>query len=210
MQLPLRGLYAVTDDNLIPSATLVDTVERAIVGGAQIVQYRSKSKDNVLRVEQARALRTLCQKYHVMFIVNDDISLAQMVNADGVHLGMHDTLVSTARILLSDHFIIGVSCYNQLSLAQEAMDAGATYVAFGSFFQSPTKPNAVVADLGVLREARKKLTCPLVAIGGITPENAQSLITAGADCLAVIHGLFAQVNVTTAAQRYARLFNSFN
>ncbi len=200
---PLRGLYAITDNKLIKAEQLTDTVEKAIIGGAKIIQYRDKSNNQQLRFKQAQALHKRCQKYKIPLIINDDITLAQQIGAEGVHIGKNDVELGAARTILGDNAIIGVSCYNQLSLAQQAVEAGATYVAFGSFFVSRTKSQAVRCSVDVLRQARKALNCPLVAIGGITPDNGAELIAAGADCLAVIHGLFGQADVTAAAQRYA-------
>ena len=203
----LRGLYAITDSDLIPAEQLVDTVKLALVGGARIIQYRDKTNDNKRRLEQAQALKQLCQQYQAAFIINDDVKLAQQVNA-GVHLGKEDQPLSSARAILGNDAIIGISCYNQLSLAQQAVQAGATYVAFGSFFSSQIKPNAVHANLNLLRQARQSFQTPIVAIGGITPDNGAELIKAGADSLAVIQGLFGQPDVTAAAQHYARLFST--
>jgi thiamine-phosphate pyrophosphorylase len=205
MQLPLRGLYAITD-NLIPNKRFIYAVEQAIIGGAKVIQYRDNSNDREQRKNQAKALYRLCQKYQIPLIINDDVKLAQRIGADGVHIGKNDAELSTARAMLGDDAIIGVSCYNQLSLAQQAVEAGATYVAFGRFFSSHTKPQAVSCSVDVLRQARQTLNCPLVAIGGITPDNGAELIKAGADCLAVIHGLFGQADITAAAQRFAQLF----
>ncbi|BAP56639.1 thiamine monophosphate synthase [Thioploca ingrica] len=204
--IPLRGLYAITDSHLIPSFRFVATVEEAIQGGARVVQYRDKSDNKKQRFQQAQALHHLCQQYQIPLIINDDVDLAQQVGAEGVHLGKEDAQLTTVRARLGHDVIIGVSCYNQLALAQDAVAAGATYVAFGRFFQSHTKPNAVVAHLDLLRQARQLLHCPIVAIGGITPDNGKQLITAGADCLAVIQGVFGQPNRSAAAQRYAQLF----
>ncbi|MDM8560629.1 thiamine phosphate synthase [Candidatus Parabeggiatoa sp. HSG14] len=202
----LNGLYAITDNNLIPQERFVETVECAIVGGARIIQYRDKSNDKIQRFEQAQALSHLCQKYKIPLIINDDVELAQQIRADGVHLGKEDAKFSKARAILGTDAIIGVSCYNQLSLAQQAVKEGASYVAFGRFFISRIKPQAVHAHVDLLSQARKTFNCPLIAIGGITPDNGAELIAAGADCLAVIHGLFGQTDVTIAAQRYTELF----
>lgn len=206
MQLPLYGLYAITDSDLIPAAQFIETIEQAIMGGAQVIQYRDKSHDKVRQLEQAQAIRDLCQKYQIPFLINDNVALAQQVEADGVHLGNNDVEIATARILLGDDAIIGASCYNQMDLARQALEEGATYVAFGRFFDSATKPEAVHASVDLLREAKEIFDCPLVAIGGITPDNGAELIAAGADCLAVIQGVFGQTDVITAAQRYAQLF----
>ncbi len=206
----LHGLYAITDNTLIKTKQFIDTVEQAIIGGVKIIQYRDKSKDNKRRFKQAQALRHLCQQYKIPLIINDDVTLAQQVNADGVHIGKEDADLSTARAVLGDEAIIGVSCYNQLSLAHQAINASANYVAFGRFFNSRIKPQAVSCSVEVLREAHKTLNAPIVAIGGITPDNGAELIGAGADCLAVIQGLFGQTDVITAAQRYTQLFYKEN
>ncbi len=202
----LHGLYAITDNYLIGATEFVETVEQAILGGAQVIQYRDKSDNQTQRFEQAQALCQLCQRYQVPFIVNDDIELARQIHADGVHLGKEDIDLVTARAILGESAIIGVSCYNQFALAQRAVTFGASYVAFGRFFPSQIKPNAVGAHPDLLRQARHAFTCPLVAIGGITPDNGAELIAAGADCLAVIQGVFGQPDVKAAAQRYAQLF----
>jgi thiamine-phosphate pyrophosphorylase len=206
MQHSLHGLYAITDSTIIPPTRFVETVEQAIIGGARIIQYRDKSENHFLRLKLVQDLRQLCRQYHIPLIINDNMALAQSIGADGIHLGKHDTNVATARAVLGKDIIIGSSCYNQLSLAQQAVANGATYVAFGSFFASTLKPEAVRASLDLLREARQILTCPIVAIGGITPDNGADLVVAGADCLAVIQGLFGQSDVTAAAQRYAQLW----
>ncbi len=204
----LRGLYAITDNKLIKTKEFVNKVEQAIIGGAKIIQYRDKSQNYQLRLEQAQALSQLCKKYQIPLIINDDVTLAKQVGADGVHLGKDDVDIATARAQLGKQAIIGISCYNQLSLALDAVKAGANYVAFGRFFNSATKPNAIGCSVEILREARQRLNCPLVAIGGVTPDNGNELIKAGADCLAVISGLFGQADVTAAAQKYAKIYAS--
>ncbi len=202
----LRGLYAITDSRLIPKDKFISTVEQAIIGGASVVQYRDKTDDDKRRFEQALALNQLCQEYKRLLIINDDVELAREVGADGVHIGQDDASLNTARAVLGEQAIIGVSCYNQFALAQEAVEAGASYVAFGRFFSSQIKPDAVQANVDLLHEARENLNCPIVAIGGITPDNGAQLLAAGADSLAVIQGLFGQADVMVVAQRYARLF----
>jgi thiamine-phosphate pyrophosphorylase len=202
-----RGLYAIADTGLIGS-DLMDRVAQAIQGGASVVQYRSKEPDPLCCSEDARALLALCRRHGVPLIINDDVALAEIVGADGVHVGRDDASLAEARAVLGPRALIGVSCYNSLERALEAQAAGADYVAFGRFFASLTKPNAVSADLSLLREVRKKISIPIVAIGGITPENGRALIEAGADMLAVIHGLFGHPNVTYAASCYTKLFQS--
>jgi thiamine-phosphate pyrophosphorylase len=200
----LRGLYAITPDDAGPDLTR--RVELAIAGGARVIQYRDKSRDLARRRTQAQALSDLCRATGTRLIVNDDPALAAAVDADGVHLGRNDGDPAQARRLLGPRAIIGVSCYDRLELALAAQAAGADYVAFGSFFPSATKPDAVRAEPDLLRRAHAVLGLPLVAIGGITPQNGAALIAAGADLLAVVSGVFSAPDPRAAAAAYARLF----
>ncbi len=203
----LRGLYVITDRALLADR-LVEAVGQALAGGARIVQYRDKGADPARRQDEAQALLALCRRHGVPLLINDDVALAQAVGADGVHLGRDDAAVPAARARLGKQAIIGVSCYNRLDLARAAQDAGADYVAFGRFFPSQTKPNAVPAPLELLREAKQFLRIPIAAIGGVAPENGAALVQAGAGMLAVIHGVFGQPDIQTAAARYAALFDT--
>ena len=203
-QIKIRGLYAITPDE-VDTAELLYKVRLALLGGAGVLQYRNKIADASLRAEQAGALRRLTREFGVPLIVNDDAALARHVEADGVHLGGEDGSVAEARALLGDAGIIGVSCYNRLPLAQEAVQQGADYVAFGAFFSSGVKPEAVVATLELLRQARQELNVPIVAIGGITVQNGAQLIEAGADALAVISAVFAAADIQGAARQFADL-----
>lgn len=203
MNLP-RGLYVITDTQLIPQDNFVATVEQAILGGARVVQYRDKSLPAATRYQQAYELHELCQRHAIPLIINDDVELARQVGAEGVHLGKNDDWTRVTQ--LKTELNVGVSCYNQVALAHYAVTQGASYVAFGSFFASATKPHATPAQLEILQQARHSITCPIVAIGGITPENAHLLVELGADNLAVVSGVFGQSDVQTAAARYARLF----
>jgi len=203
---PIKGLYAITPD--VPdTAELLRKTRMVLLGGARVLQYRNKAVDAPLRMEQARALRELTQEFSVPLIVNDDAELAQQVQADGVHLGNEDGSVVEARALLGSGKIIGVSCYNRLALAHQAVLQGADYVAFGSFFASSVKPDAVVASLGLLRQARSEFALPLVAIGGITLQNGKQLLEAGADALAVISAVFDATDIRAAAQDFSKLFS---
>jgi thiamine-phosphate pyrophosphorylase len=204
--MPLKGLYAITDRQLASDGDVSRQVEQALAGGARLVQYRDKREDRERRQREARSLLQLCRSYSAPLIINDDLELAAAVAADGVHLGKDDPTISLARERLGPQAIIGVSCYNNLDLALEAQAQGADYVAFGRFFSSNTKPLAVQADVQLLRRARPLLQIPIVAIGGITPENGGPLVAAGADMLAVIHGLFGQPDIRTACQRFTTLF----
>lgn len=202
-----RGLYAITDSLLLSDGQLLTAVEQALRGGARLVQYRDKSDDIARRLHQAHILNALCQRYQAPLIINDDVELAAQVGAAGVHVGRDDPALATARTRLGENALIGVSCYDRLDLAITAAQAGADYVAFGAFFPSPTKPTEIRASLELLKEARQTLQVPIVAIGGITPDNAPSLLAAGADALAVISAVFAQPDIEAAARRFAVLFD---
>ena len=201
-----QGLYAITDALLITDDLLLHAVEEALLGGAQLLQYRDKSGDPLRQLAQAKALNALCQRYNVPLIINDDVELAAVAGAAGVHIGRDDANVAAARSRLGKAALIGVSCYNRLELALAAEQAGADYVAFGAIFPSPTKPGETRASVALLREARAALRIPIAAIGGITPDNAPLLLDVGADMLAVVSGVFAQPDIRAAAARYAALF----
>lgn len=203
----IQGLYVITDNRPQSTAPLLGQVEQAISGGARVIQYRDKGLDHEQRQQQAQALRELCHQHGATLIINDDPQLALQVGADGVHLGQDDVSITSARKLLGKQAIIGISCYNQLDNAIQAEQAGADYVAFGSFYPSPTKPEAKIATLPLLQQARQQLSIPIVAIGGITADNGARLISAGATALAIISGIFAQTDITTAARTYTRLFD---
>jgi len=201
-----EGLYAITDSSLIPVEHLAMAVEKVISGGAVMIQHRDKGEDPGERRQQALALVRICRRHQVPFIINDDALLARDVGADGVHLGKDDLAPGAARQMLGQNAIIGVSCYNRPERALMAQNEGADYVAFGRFFASSSKPAAVQARPAMVAQVRGQIHVPIVAIGGITPENGLALIQAGADMLAVIHGVFGQPDPQSAAGRYAALF----
>lgn len=187
---------------------LTDTVEQAILGGIQILQYRNKTSPLEQRQEEAQALSRLCKKHNILFIVNDDVALAIKVNADGVHLGQSDTRIDDARKSLGKNKIIGITCHNKIELAQKAQHDGADYVAFGRFYHSQTKPNATQANLSLISNARKLVSIPIVAIGGITHDLAPSLLKEGANMLAIAHGIFGQSDVLHATRHFVKIFNT--
>jgi thiamine-phosphate pyrophosphorylase len=201
---PIKGLYAITPDEA-DTVELLRKVRLALSGGARVLQYRNKAAGAVLRLEQARALRELTHEFSVPLIINDDAMLARQVDADGVHLGGQDGSVAAARAVLRGGKLIGVSCYNRMALAYEAVRQGADYVAFGSFFVSAIKPGAVTASPDLLRQARREISLPLVAIGGITVQNCTQLLEAGADALAVISAVFGAADIQDAARQFANL-----
>ncbi len=183
----IQGLYGITPNNNLNIAL----IERVITEHqVNILQYRHKTNDDQLKLNEAQQLLDLCLTHNTLFIVNDDINLCEKVGADGVHLGHNDTSINIAREQLGEKAIIGVSCYNQLQLACEAEAMGANYVAFGALFRSITKPTASHCPLAVIKSAKQKLNLPIVGIGGITFENKESAFEVGCDAVAMLKGLF--------------------
>ncbi|WP_017903152.1 thiamine phosphate synthase [Pseudomonas asplenii] len=201
----LRGLYAITDSQLL-AGKLLAYVEAALEGGVTLLQYRDKSTDDARRLREAEALLRLCERYGTQLIINDDAELAARLGV-GVHLGQTDGPLTPARALLGSRAIIGATCHGQLELAEQAAREGASYVAFGRFFNSNTKPGAPAANIALLERARPALHLPICVIGGITLDNAAPLIAQGADLLAVIHGLFGAESAQDVTRR-ARAFNA--
>ena len=200
-----RGLYLITPDTADTGALLA-RVQAVLEHGVTWLQYRNKSPDSSLRLAQARALQTMCVAAGVPLLINDDPVLAQTVGAAGVHLGEDDGDIAAARALLGPQAVIGASCYDQLALAQRAVAAGASYVAFGAFFPTTTKVVSRRARPELLSEAAV-LGVPRTAIGGITPDNGRALVQAGADLLAVVGGVFDAVDPVAAVQAYRRCFH---
>jgi thiamine-phosphate pyrophosphorylase len=202
-----RGLYAITPD-WQDTARLLGAVETALQGGARVLQYRNKAADAALRLAQASALLPLCRHFGVPLIINDHLDLALLVGADGLHLGAEDGDLAAARLALGPDRLLGASCYNRLELAHAALHAGADHVAFGAAYPSATKPGARHASLHVYEAARIELNCPVVAIGGITPDNAAPLIAAGVNNLAVIGALFEVADVGGASLAFVGCFST--
>ncbi len=203
----VAGLYAITQEDP-DTGRLVRKAQAALAGGAGLLQYRNKSGDLALKRDQAQALLALCRRTGALLIVNDDLELALAVGADGVHLGREDGDIAAARARLGPQRLLGVSCYDRLELADAAVAAGADHVAFGSVFASPTKPGAGRAPLELFTRAHARLAVPIVAIGGITTENAGAVIAAGADAVAVISAVFDADDITAAAAAFHDLFRS--
>jgi thiamine-phosphate pyrophosphorylase len=208
-----RGLYGITPA-WSDFKKLVRATEQAAEGGMAALQWRQKSITALQAIDQAGQLREVCRRLGVVFIVNDSIDLALAVDADGVHLGREDGDPSSARDRIGAGKLLGASCYNELSRAQQALSAGADYIAFGAVYPSSVKPNAVKAGLELFQEVRalsgtlNDAQPGVIAIGGITPENAAPLLQAGATGIAVISGLFEVADIRAQAQRYSRLFEA--
>lgn len=201
---PSRGLYAITQCENNPTDVIFEQVEAAIRGGVVIVQYRDKNPKDALYA--ARELLKICHRHNVPLIINDDVELAAQSNADGIHLGKDDNDIIEARRRLGDAAIIGVSCYNSVERAVAAQSLGATYVAFGRFFPSSSKPLAASVNIETLHKAKTLIQLPIVAIGGILPENGGQLLKAGADLLAAIGGIF-DADPEQSALFYQHLFD---
>jgi thiamine-phosphate pyrophosphorylase len=202
----LAGLYALTPD-LADTAALSARTDLALSAGASAIQYRNKAASAELKLQQALTLRALCSTRGAIFIVNDDVELARAVDADGVHLGRDDASVAAARARLGPAAIIGVSCYDELARGEAAIAAGGDYIAFGSFYPSLVKPNAVRPSLRLIAEAKARWPeISVVAIGGITAANAAPLIAAGADAVAVISALYDAPDVLLAARELVACF----
>ena len=201
-----RGLYLITPDET-DTARLMARTAPLLAAGVTWLQYRNKTAGDALRHEQASALQSLCATAGVPLIINDDVHLAKSIGAAGVHLGEDDGDIAAARALLGAQAIIGASCYDELPLAQRAVAAGASYVAFGAFFPTRSKTGTRQASVELLAQSAS-LGVPRVAIGGITPDNARSLVEAGADLVAVISGVYDAADPIAAVHAYRRCFNA--
>lgn len=205
---PLRGLYAITDSALLAEGRLLPYVEAALQGGARLVQYRDKSGDASRRQDEAAALAELCRQHGAQLIINDDLALARQLGV-GLHLGQEDGSLAAARAELGADALLGGTCHASLELAEVAAQAGVSYLAFGRFFASSTKPNAPPAPLELLDQARSRFALPVCAIGGVTLDNAPHLLDHGVDLLAVVHSLFSAASageVERRARAFAQLF----
>lgn len=201
----LRGLYAITDGQLL-AGRFLSYVEAALDGGVTLLQYRDKSGDETRRLREASELLKLCERYKTRLIINDDAELAARLGV-GVHLGQTDGSLPDARALLGHRAVVGATCHGSLELARKAKTDGATYVAFGRFFTSHTKPDAPAVPLDLLNQVRASVNLPIAVIGGVTVENAPPLVEHGADLLAVVHGLFGAETAADVTRR-AKAFNA--
>ncbi|HYA19347.1 MAG TPA: thiamine phosphate synthase [Burkholderiales bacterium] len=203
----ISGLYAITPD-LDDTQKLITQVQLALQGGARWLQYRNKSADQSLKLQQANALMSVCREFAVPLIVNDSLDMVLETDAAGAHLGIQDCSIPDARIKLGKNKIIGASCYDDLERALKCQAQGADYVAFGSFYPSSVKPDAARASLTLLREAKARLSVPVVAVGGINLQNAGLLIDAGADAVGVISAVFNAPDIMETAKKFTALFAS--
>ncbi|MDC1311085.1 thiamine phosphate synthase [Burkholderiales bacterium] len=203
------GIYAITPDtdNL---SSLISHVERALRGGIRLFQFRNKVSSPDQKIIAAKLIKDLVHSSDGLLIINDDPYLAKMVDACGVHIGKHDQKLDHVRAILGPEKIIGVSCYDDIPLALRMQDQGADYIAFGAFFPSSSKSSATPAPLNVLRQASASgITIPVVAIGGITLNNAEDLLNCGPCVLAVINSLFGLDDVESRAREWVNFYGQF-
>ena len=203
---PLIGPYAITPDHTLENwLDVIDKSKSYLDAGGRVIQYRNKITESVPKPDHINQLRELTAQYNGTFIINDDLELAVQLGADGLHLGGQDMPLVSARKAFPDG-IIGISCYNLLENARIAQQSGADYVAFGRFFPSNTKPDAILANPELLAQAKQEIRLPLIAIGGITLANARELIEAGADSVAVIDGLFSAEDISATTRQFMAMF----
>lgn len=205
----MRGLYAITDCDNLPTQELLAVTEEILRAGAAALQYRDKSANHDKRKYEAERLRELCGKHDCLFIINDDVQLAGTAGSDGVHLGREDCDCKTARDELGPDAIIGVSCYDSLEAAQEAVADGADYVAFGSFYPTMSKQKTAAAGPEIIKQAKARIPVPIVAIGGITPANCRVLVENGADLLAVIGSVYRAADPYSTVREFNRVIDEF-
>ncbi len=201
----LKGLYVIADAACIGTDNILRKTDEVLSAGVKIIQYRDKVSTQIARCKIAEKLRKLTQDYNCLLLINDDAQLAVTVEADGVHLGKDDISIKDARSCLGKDKIIGASCYANYVNAQPAIQASVDYIAFGSFFPSPTKPDSPRANIELLQQAKRDYKIPVCAIGGITHQNAPSLLAAGADMIAVISAVFNASSPSQAVQEYLSL-----
>ena len=199
------GIYLISDSKNLAIDDLLDKTEKILDVGISLFQFRDKNSKYEIKKSTALKLQTLCKKYNTLFIINDDVVLAKEISADGVHLGRDDMDIDMARKILGDK-IIGFSCYNNLEDAITAEIMGADYIALGSFFNSPTKPETRKIAIDLLPITKSKLNIPVVAIGGITPENGKQLVDNKVDFLAIISGIYASTDIINSVKAYKNLF----
>lgn len=201
----MKGLYVITPELTKPDNQTMDMIESALIGGAKILQLRNKKSDDYELFDLASSIKELCKKYDSLFIIDDRVTLAKKIQSDGVHIGKFDVKLKDIREDLKD-FIIGISCYGNVNYAKSMEVQGADYVAFGSFFHSPTKPESNIVPLDTISKAKEIITVPICAIGGITLENAPLLVNQGVDMLSVISDIWQNQDIITRAKNYTQLF----
>jgi len=206
----IKGLYVITDKFLIPRERFIETVEAALRGGADVLQIREKETPTKEILHIGKKILEITRRYGVPLIINDDPFLVKEIEADGVHLGKEDIPLKEARKILGEDAIIGVSAYGDLDLAKKLEEEGANYIAFGNFFKSPTKPEEEIVPFEILKEAKKILKVPVVAIGGINESNLPLLLEYSPDAVAVVSAVFGKDNAEEAAKKLKNILEKGN
>lgn len=183
------SLYAITDDYLTPDESVLEQARESLEAGVDILQYRNKIKSDEEVKEICIKLQSLCSEYDVPFIIDDRPELAQEIKADGIHIGKDDMHIADARKIFTDG-IIGVSCYGSVRKALEAQEEGASYVAFGSFFPSPTKPHSGIVNKSVISKAKNALDIPICVIGGISHTNIHEIVKEKPDMISLVSSVY--------------------
>lgn len=202
----MRGLYLVTPNWDDTERLLAASAQALAAGPLALLQYRHKDAAPALRREQAAALLALCRRHGVPLIINDHVALCEELDADGIHLGGTDAAVAAVRGRLGKGKLIGASCYGELARAQQAEQAGASYVAFGGFYPSRVKQYAVTTPPAIVDQARALLRVPLVVIGGMTPQNAAPLVARGAHMVAAISSVYQAASIADAVCEFQSLY----
>jgi thiamine-phosphate pyrophosphorylase len=202
----MKGLYIVTPD-WDDTAKLLDVTEKALKGGAALVQYRHKTTTPEQRREQAKALQALCKRYNRPFIINDFVDLCLELDADGVHVGESDEAVAKVRAAVGPDKIVGSSCYGDMERVRAAYKAGASYIALGGFYPSRVKKYPVTTELDIVKQMKAEIPhLPSCAIGGINHENAVPLVERGIDMIAVVSGVYFADDPEAAARVFAKMY----
>ena len=203
----MAEIYAISDDILMPENLALEYAREILECGVKFFQFRSKKA--VKNEKLASEILNLCEKFGAKFIVNDDVKFAKKIGAKAVHLGKDDENIKETFEILGKNAYVGVSCYNDINLAINAAKNGASYVAFGSVFTSPTKPNAPKCDLEVAREAKQILNLPVCVIGGINETNIGSLSYAKPDLIAIISAIYKDGNIKENIKNLQKIIKNF-
>lgn len=201
----LSGLYVITDNSLTPNEKVLQMSKEALKGGAKIIQLRDKKNSQEIREELALKLQNLCREFNSLFVLNDDVELALKLKCDGLHIGESE-YHRVAKIREEFKGVLGVSCYGDIKTALKMQDLKVDYVAFGSFFNSPTKPKSSIVPLETINEANEKLSIPTCVIGGINITNLNLFKNSKPNMVAVISDIWESKNITEKCKEYEKFF----
>lgn len=201
----LRGLYAITDNTLTPSDTILDQVTKALKGGAKIIQFRDKESSDEYTKTISLKLQKLCEDYDALFVLNDRANIAIELGLSGLHIGRSEYKY-IPEIRRRFNGCLGISCYGDVSFAKDVERMGVDYVAFGSFFASKTKPDSELVNLEILSQAKEYLNIPICAIGGINIDNVSSIVEHNVDMVAIINDIWNSEDTEKKAREFAKFY----